>query len=112
MDQRLKQLLSHMDSEDARLLRTLIEGFNGGKTEEKSLAELQERLEQTRARIKVIEEKARRKMADAKANPFCHYCRVKASDVEYMFQSDTNVNICSNCVVHGYRQLRMLRRES
>ena len=108
MDIRLKELLSKMDADDATAIKLLLDNLSDSKLDGVTQEELEQRLEETRKKIKQIEDKALKRLKERELNPVCNYCSCKSSEVKHMLKSNRNTYICSNCIEACYAQLREL----
>ncbi len=109
MDERLQNLLSKMDMEDAKVIRLLLDNLSSSSLKGLNQGEAENRLEAIRARIKQIEAKALRKLKERESNPVCNFCSLKSSEVKHMLKSDKNLFICNNCIEACYEQLQKLQ---
>ena len=96
MDERLQNLLSKLDMEDAKLIRLLLDNLSSSSLEGANQEEAENRLHAIREKIKQIEAKALKKLKERESNPVCNFCSLKSSEVKHMLKSDNNLFVCNN----------------
>ncbi len=111
ISERLRKMLSGMESRDAELLREVIGNSVEALQTEESEEELRKKFEETRARIKEIEAKALRKLERSKNNPMCSFCLSKLDNVTHMIKAQNNsTHICDKCIVECYEKFQILKK--
>ena len=95
-----KEMLKGLTAREAKALRDRfgVDAFKGDHT----LEEVGKQFDITRARIKVIEEKALKKLGRLKKQEpvelTCSFCGKKKSEVSKLIQADSGVTICNECL--------------